>query len=213
VAAQCRTMRPRPCLRLRSRPLRFLYFSCYSTGPMPVQYLEMDLFIYNATYQIWICIDYRYAVTPRQFNTHLRSHHRHHPAARTAEHRQAALAEILKQPWIEPTREPCKFPPPDSAPIPGLPVYPSLRCPCCSYMSRSLATLRKHLERIHPETRRPRGRAFKAKPDIAATAESVSCQRFFVYGPESSFFIMIPPSPIRQQRLASTMSEAEFIQA
>lgn len=67
---------------------------------------------------------------------------------------------------------------------------------------------------IHPETRRPRGRAFKAKPDIAATAEPVCCQRFFVCGPASSFFSVIPPSPIRQQRLAGTMSpEAGFIQA
>jgi hypothetical protein len=66
---------------------------------MPVQYLEMDLFIYNPTYQIWICIHCCHAVTPRQFNTHLRSHHRHHPAARTAELRQAALAEMLKQPY------------------------------------------------------------------------------------------------------------------
>lgn len=117
---------------------------------------------------------------------------------------------MLKRPWLEPSRELCKFPPPNSAPIPGLPVYPGLRCPSCSYVSRSLAALFKHLERIHPETRRVCGRAFKAKPDIAAIAEPVSCQRFSVYGPESSFFSMISSSPTSQQRLAGTMSEAEF---
>jgi hypothetical protein len=156
----------------------------------------MDLFIYNASYQVWLC-----------------SHHRHHPAARTAELRQAALAEMLKWPWLEPTREPCRLHPPDSAPIPGLPVYPDFRCPRCTYISRALATIRSHLAHIHPETRRLRGRASKAKSDIAAAAEHVSCQRFFVSGSGSGFFSMIAPSPIRQERLASTVSEAEFIQA
>ncbi|KAJ5117456.1 hypothetical protein N7448_011088 [Penicillium atrosanguineum] len=172
----------------------------------------MDLFTYNATYQIWICIECRYAVSPRQFDTHLCSHHRRHPAATTAELRQAALAEMLKRPWLEPTRESCKFPPPDSAPIAGLPVYPGLRCPRCSYVSRALTTLRSHLAHIHPETRRPRGRASKAKPDVVAAAEQVSCQRFFVSGSGSGFFSVIVPSPIRRQRLAGTVSEAEFIQ-
>jgi hypothetical protein len=120
---------------------------------------------------------------------------------------------MLKRPWLEPTREPCRLPPPDSAPIPGLPVYPGFCCPRCTYVSRALATIRCHLAHIHPETRRPRGRASKAKPNIAAAAEHVSCQRFFVSGSGSGFFSVIASSPIRQERLASTVSEAEFIQA
>ena len=72
--------------------------------------------------------------------------------------------------------------------------------------------MRSHLAHIHPETRRPRGRASKAKPDMVAAAEQVSCQRFFVSGSGSGFFSVIVPSPIRRQRLAGTVSEAEFIQ-
>lgn len=72
--------------------------------------------------------------------------------------------------------------------------------------------MRSHLAHIHPETRRPRGRASKAKPDMAAAAEQVNCQRFFVSGSGSGFFSVIVPSPIRRQRLAGTVSEAEFIQ-
>ncbi|KAJ5215755.1 uncharacterized protein N7498_002162 [Penicillium cinerascens] len=47
--------------------------------------------------------------------------------------------------------------------------------------------MRSHLAHIHPEIRRPRGRASKAKPDMAALQN-------------------------KRQRLAGTVSEAEFIQ-
>jgi hypothetical protein len=47
-------------------------------------------------YQIWICTDCRYAVTPRQVDTHLCSGYRLHPGAGTPDLRQAALAEMLK---------------------------------------------------------------------------------------------------------------------
>ncbi|KAK6810555.1 hypothetical protein RU639_013754 [Aspergillus parasiticus] len=136
----------------------------------------MDLFVYNEIYCLFICTSCHYAVTPQHLDRHLRTHHRWHPSAKTAELRQAALAEMLKKPWIEPRKELCRFPSPDSPPIPHLPVYSGLRCPLCSYVSRSPQTLRSHIGCTHPETRRPRSGECHRKPNIAAAAEPKAAQ-------------------------------------
>lgn len=38
-------------------------------------YLLMNLFTYNTTYQVWVCVGCRYASTPRQLHTHFCSRH------------------------------------------------------------------------------------------------------------------------------------------
>ncbi|KAE8359040.1 hypothetical protein BDV27DRAFT_163026 [Aspergillus caelatus] len=173
----------------------------------------MDLFVHNEIYCLWICTSCHYAVTPQHLDRHLRTHHRWHPSVKTAELRQAALTEMLKKAWIEPRKEVCRFPSPDSLPIPHLPVYSGLRCPLCSYVSRSPQTLRSHMSGIHPETRRPRGGDCYRKPNIAAAAESVSCQRFYIAGAGSQFFAITPASQIERVQKAAQMSKAEFIQS
>ncbi|OOO04500.1 hypothetical protein AFCA_000004 [Aspergillus flavus] len=173
----------------------------------------MDLFVYNETYCLWICTSCHYAVTPQHLDRHLRTHHRQHPSVKTAELRQAVLTEMLKKPWIEPRKEPSRFPSPDSPPIPHLPIYSGLRCPRCSYIGRSSNTLRNHLSHSHPDTRRPRGRDCHQKPDLAATAEYVSCQRFYIAGTASHFFAVMPASQTERIQKAAQMSKAEFIQS
>lgn len=124
--------------------------------------------------------------------------------------RQAALAEMLKRPWQELTYGPSRFPPPDSTPIPGLPVYPGLRCPFCPYISRTLKTIRYYLALIYPETQYLSGHAaYNTKPNITTAIEQVSCQRFYLSGLGSSFFSVTIISLIQQQRLAGIVSEAE----
>jgi hypothetical protein len=106
----------------------------------------MDLFLYNPTYQVWICMASRcqYAVPPKALLAHLRAHHPSHATASTYNARQEALAQMLKQPWTDPTREPGLFPPPGGPPVPGLPVYQGRGCPHCPYIRRTTKTMEKH---------------------------------------------------------------------
>ncbi|KAL2007613.1 hypothetical protein VTN00DRAFT_9051 [Thermoascus crustaceus] len=61
----------------------------------------MELFLYNATYRLWICKDCQYAVTPQRLEAHFRGHHGRHPSAATPALRQAALTAMLKRPWLD----------------------------------------------------------------------------------------------------------------
>ena len=169
--------------------------------------------MYNEIYSLWICTSCYYTVTPQHLDRHLRTHHRQHPSVKTAELRQTVLTEMLKRPWIEPRKKSSRFPSPDSPPIPYLPVYSGLRCPLCLYICRLLSTLRHHLSRSHPDTRRPRGRDCHQKPDIAAAAEHVSCQRFYIAGAASQFLAITPASQTEQVQKTAQISKAEFIQS
>jgi hypothetical protein len=67
---------------------------------------NMDLFIYNPTYEVWICTarQCQYAVSSQTLLTHLRIHHRSHPTVATPALREVVLTEMLKRPWIDPTK-------------------------------------------------------------------------------------------------------------
>lgn len=74
----------------------------------------IDLFIYNPTYRVWICTSsrYRYAVSPQTLLSHLRTRYPSHTTASTHAGRQDALAQMLKQPWIDLSQDTCLTPSP-----------------------------------------------------------------------------------------------------
>jgi hypothetical protein len=113
----------------------------------------MDLFLYNPTYHLWICIVPRcqYAVPPSTLLTHLRTRHGSHPAAATLSLREAALEAMLQRPWADPAREPGLFPPPGGPPVPGLPVHQGYGCPHCPYITRSLKATQNHRRQAHQD--------------------------------------------------------------
>jgi hypothetical protein len=57
----------------------------------------MDLFLYNPTYQVWICMATRclYAVTPSTLLSHLHTRYGAHLSTMTLALREAALAAML----------------------------------------------------------------------------------------------------------------------
>ena len=157
----------------------------------------MELFLYNSTYEIWICTapSCQYAVSPTTFITHLRTRHGSHPNAATPALQQAALTAMLQQPWINPEHEIVRFPPPSSPPILGLPVYRGYGCPYYEYICRCRRTMDKHRDQNHADrdgARRKRGRETIAQTQArlrARLAERiVSCQRFFISRSASRFF-------------------------
>ncbi|KAF7586549.1 hypothetical protein BBP40_008689 [Aspergillus hancockii] len=146
----------------------------------------MDLFFYNLIYRLWICTPCKYAVCPRCLEGHLCSHHGTYSTAATAELRQTALTEMLQRPWLDPAREPCVFAPPNSPPVPGLPVSPGLGCPRCNYACRSVESLRNYLLQEHLETRQ--GRGGRKPKSTGPTRRPIYCQRFSSSAAESTFF-------------------------
>ncbi|KAL4912955.1 hypothetical protein BDW62DRAFT_206027, partial [Aspergillus aurantiobrunneus] len=156
----------------------------------------MDLFLYNPTYQIWVCTAprCRYAVAPSVLLTHLRTRHGSHPSAATPALREAALAAMLQRPWIDPAREASRFPAKGDPPVPGLPVYRGHACPHCPYITRSFPLLDEHRSKKHKEQDgcwRP-GRLSiaerQARGKARLAARPVSCQRFYITRAGSYFF-------------------------
>ncbi|KAF7131459.1 hypothetical protein CNMCM5793_004684 [Aspergillus hiratsukae] len=182
----------------------------------------MDLFVYNPTYEVWICTarQCQYAVSPQTLLTHLRDRHRSHPTVATVALREAVLTEMLKRPWIDPAKRPCLIPSPEDPPIPGLPVYQGYGCPHCFYVSRSTETLQRHRRETHRDLDPPCGRRrqpqWQAKASGRLANRTVSCQRLFPNKHGSQFFeVTHAATPPSKQALRATvpMTPAERIRA
>jgi hypothetical protein len=111
----------------------------------------MNLFLYNPTYQVWICTatHYQYAVTPSTLLTHLRTHHGAYLSTATPALREAALAVMLQRPWVDPARAPGRQPSAGDPPVPGLLVYQGHGCPHCPYIARTPDLVDKHRRGKH----------------------------------------------------------------
>ncbi|KAJ5557940.1 hypothetical protein N7513_003526 [Penicillium frequentans] len=171
-----------------------------------------EFFHYNSTHRVWICKTCQWAVTPNRMSSHLASKHARHPSARTGAQRAAIYAEAMKvNPW-DPAMEPFHIPPPDARPIHGLPVYNGYRCPeeSCTYTAPQPCSIQNHRRQAHgPST----GRRGQPKREDRLKLQPVKCQRFFVSGIYSSYFVVTPAADERQIRQALEMKEADFIQA
>ncbi|KAL4982725.1 hypothetical protein BDW68DRAFT_182286 [Aspergillus falconensis] len=178
----------------------------------------MDLFIYNPTYQVWICTARRcqYAVSPQTLLTHLRVRHRWHATVATVAQRDTALAEMLKRPWIDPAKQPCITPSPADPPISGLPVHQGYGCPHCAYVALHHKSVQKHRSTNHRDIetpRRPGGQRRTGSHHL--TNRLVFCQRLFPTKTGSHYFEVTPPqSPAGalSQGEAQQMTAAEFTQ-
>ncbi|GFF59228.1 hypothetical protein IFM46972_11324 [Aspergillus udagawae] len=108
----------------------------------------MDLFLYNPTYQVWICTGpyCQYAVSPLTLLGHLRTCHRSYPTVATPALCQVVLTQMLQQPW----------------------GHGCLHCP---YICRSLALLHKHRAQKHQEQEGHQGQGW------LLAAQAYACAR------------------------------------
>ena len=159
----------------------------------------MEILHYLPDYQILICKPCQYAISPSRFQTHMRTHHRDTAGFRTHKELLATRAIIdANYLWKDPSREPVPLPPPDSPPIPNLPLKRGLRCLECLHICCTPEGIRNHLYRAHPHLRRPRSRpsALGSQADQTQPRwEETFCQRFFVTGSQSGYFAVLPPVP------------------
>ncbi|KAE8363256.1 hypothetical protein BDV27DRAFT_146297 [Aspergillus caelatus] len=164
----------------------------------------MDLFLYNPTYQIWICTAPRcqYAISPTTLVSHLRTRYRSHPSAATPALQQAALTAILQRPWINPEIEIICLPSPSSPPIVGLSVFRGYGCLYCEYIYEN------YIDRDRGRQKRGRETAAQtqARLQTRLAERIVSCQRFFINRAASRFFE-------RLKKTASLKTPAAIIRA
>jgi hypothetical protein len=172
----------------------------------------MDNFTFNTTYRIWICTICQHGVIPQQVRSHITSNKRHRSCISAkkrslpAEKVEVAVAEAWAiKPW-DPTISPFIPPPPDSGPIPGLPVYTGYGCPeaGCIYAARKTEVVRAHQRKVHGW----KGRHGRPDPMYLARNQypPVFCQRMFVMGEFSRFFIVTPAKEARRAREELEMS-------
>ncbi|KAF9882572.1 hypothetical protein FE257_006856 [Aspergillus nanangensis] len=133
----------------------------------------MDLFLYNPTYEIWICTAPRcqYVVPSTTLITHIRTRYPSHPNAATPALQQEVLTAMRQRPWVTPPPEGggYRFPPSSSFTLPGLPVFQGRSCARCGYISRTQETMRKHYYQkyLDREERRGRDRQSAAQTQVA----------------------------------------------
>jgi hypothetical protein len=175
----------------------------------------MDLFLYNPTYRVWICIPCGYAVCPPHLKTHLAKKHQGHPSTASGPLRQVVLDHMIQLPWLDPSREPCPVPIPSSPPIEGLALFRGLGCPHCPYVARSVNAMAKHYQKSHraPGTTRVGGRPHGYHP--RKPWRPLYCQRSFPAAAGSSFFTVKPPTSLDGNglRRVRLVSEPEFARA
>ena len=165
-------------------------------SPLMAHEAVTQLFEYVPEYNLVVCRTCQHAVWPNHAKSHLQSP-RHGMKPRDA---QSLADEIQGWPDVIATPDQLRR---IRQTVPQLPVYADgLRCrraADCPYVSRSWGSLRGHWRKAHQYSRAEgrRGGSGKQKMErvasgAAASARPVSCQRFFVNGPCSQYFEVLP---------------------
>ena len=143
--------------------------------------MEQLRLVYLSRYQVILCQEHGYCITPKNLRRHLWDLH-----AVKGEIVRTAVEDIQQLDLADPvTIEP--LPPPDGSPIPGLTVRPFFRCllPDCdrgaTACSQRAETVRKHQAKDHGVGVRKR-----IKP-TGQTIEQISMQSLFLH-PFSRWF-------------------------
>jgi hypothetical protein len=191
----------------------------------------MDLFSFYPPSSVLICKPCGYAVPPTTLSSHIRVHHledaRHaatNPST-SSNTRNAAplLATYLRQQYqlLDPATTKIPTPPATTPPIQDLTLYPGYQCTCCSFVLRSggkeaKASMQKHFNKHRLVPRKRGGQAKIAgipAKDSGPMFSEVSCQRFFVTGPQSSFFTVTVLDQAQQLAESRPRGHANVFQA
>ena len=156
----------------------------------------MDLFEYLPQYQVLVCKSCHYAVSPLHLHQHLPKQHRDIASCRTKKDIQAVLRIVTSAYDLkDPACESMRFPPSNSPPLPHLLLREGFRCLECSYANCRSKSMSAHVNKQHQHLRRRRGKPTALQREENRTRprwEAVFCQRFFVHGPQSAYFVVVP---------------------
>lgn len=159
------------------------------------------LFRYLSDYRILICRPCNYAVPPASLRNHVRTHQRERGSKSAREWVRTTMQDLARFDLLDPTCETATFPLPTDFPISDLPVFDGYACVMCSFAARQLSSMQKHHRRTHPSGKKPGRPSACAQLSLsdASRWKSTRCQRFFVQGPQSTYFCVSERSAIDQQ--------------
>jgi hypothetical protein len=164
----------------------------------------METFIFYRCYSVLICKPCKSAVPLSSLQSHVKSRHNGiacyvtglNPNAYTKRTKPAEiLAALLQEKYslLDPRHAQIQTPLPTEPPVPELKLYRGFRCSRCpKIMTKSdyaHARMQTHFNKhrvIQQKQGRP-GKVVSVPEDEGPIYSEVSCQRFFSYGPQSSF--------------------------
>jgi hypothetical protein len=164
-------------------------------------YPATHLFRYLSDYRILICLLCNYAVPPANLRNHVRTHQPERGSRSLREWMCTTMQDLSHFDLLDPTCETMKYPLPTDLSIPDLPVFDGYACVTCPYAARQLSSMEKHHRQAHPSGKKP-GRpsacAQLSSPDDSRWV-SAKCQRFFVQGPQSTYFCVSGTGALNQR--------------
>ncbi|KAB5517541.1 hypothetical protein GE09DRAFT_1066425 [Coniochaeta sp. 2T2.1] len=137
-------VRPQPLLSCNqwTLPVGDLHSSQHAPT-MSATFGKSDLLSYDAQHRVIICRECKYAIQKSALDSHLLRHKIYRGE------RQRLLASIHQCDILEP--DDVQLPPPEYAPVDGLPVLPGYRCTAtgCGVLCASSKRMRRHWSEIH----------------------------------------------------------------
>lgn len=175
----------------------------------------MEIFVFYCYYGVPICKPCRSAIPPSSLQGHIKSRHNdiacyvtdlepnvYQKRTKPAEMLTALLQE--KYSLLDPRLAQIPAPLPTEPPVPELRLHRGLRCSRCpKIMTKSEhahARMQTHFNK-HRIIKRKQGRPGKVvsvPEDEGPIYSEISCQRFFSYGAQSSFFEVCVPSAVQE---------------
>ncbi|KAF2741810.1 hypothetical protein M011DRAFT_491054 [Sporormia fimetaria CBS 119925] len=185
----------------------------------PTATAAMDLFTFYPPSSVLICKPCGYAIPPTNLSGHIRVRHpddaRHAATNFSPSSRPQDAANLLanylceQHPLLNPATSKIPVPAATNPPIPELRLHRGYQCTRCNFVLRSQGkeaktSMGKHFN-VHRLVPREPGRQAKIAGtlmDSEPMFSEVFCQRFFVFGVQSSFFTVNVPDQV--QDLAKT---------
>jgi hypothetical protein len=175
----------------------------------------METFNFYRCYNVIICKSCRSAIPPSSRQSHIKSRHNdiacyvtglnpnvYKKRTKSAEILAALLQEKYSLLDLRYAQIPTRLP--TEPPIPELKLYCGFRCSrCLKIMTKSTyahARMQTHFNkhRIIPRKHGRPEKVVSVPEDKGPIYSEVSCQRFFPYGAQSSFFGLCVPSAVQQ---------------
>jgi len=182
-------------------------------------------------FQVWPehkiiqCTRCKYAVVPTQIQGHLKDQHKSIAGVDVRKEITKYVREHVDD--ITWQKEGVEYPPPDSKPVGGFPLFPDgLRCVStdqfdreCGYVCRTTIGMQDHCKKIHSwvntQQRGGNTRRKERQTPNRLWVENQACQQFFVQGAWKKYFAVTPGDPIQSSPGQKSLKERmhEIIQA
>lgn len=191
----------------------------------------MDLFVFYAPSSVLLCKPCGYAVPPTALATHISNHHlidacnAATSSLASSKSRKPAklLADYLCERFqlLDPATAKIPTPPSTDPPISDLQLHRGYQCTRCKFIRLRTKTALKQMgthfnqHRLLPRKKGGRQERIADIPeeDKGPAFQEIYCQRFFVSGPQSSFFTVNVPNQVQELVKSRPQGHADVYRA